>query len=111
METNEYPAAPTSKTSAPGAVSSLVCGIISVVVCWVPIAGLVLGIIGILHHSKAKKNIQANPQSFEGGGMAIGGLVCGIVGTVSSVFYNIFWVIAMMSINEAIDAFDNYGGY
>ena len=108
METNEYPAAPTSKTSAPGAVSSLVCGIISVVVCWVPIAGLVLGIIGILHHSKAKKNIQANPQSFEGGGMAIGGLVCGIVGTVLSAIYNIIYLIALVSINEAIE---NYGGY
>jgi len=110
METNEYPAAPASKTNAPGAVSSLVCGIISVVVCWVPIAGLVLGIIAILHHSKAKKNIQANPQSFEGGGMAVGGLVCGIVGTVTSALYTIFYVIAMMSFGAAVNAIE-HGGY
>ncbi len=90
------------KTNAPGAVSSLVCGIISVVLCWVPIGGLVLGIIAIVASGKARAAVNSNPDAYEGGGMAVGGLVCGIVGTVSSALYNIFWVIGFIAVGAAV---------
>ena len=96
------------KTNAPGAVSSLVCGIISVVLCWVPIAGLVLGIIAIISSRKAKAAVQSNPEAYEGGGMAVGGLVCGIVGTVSSALYNIFWVIGFIAVGAAVQHGGSY---
>ena len=42
--------------------------------------------------------------------MAVGGLVCGIVGTVTSALYTIFYVIAMMSFGAAVNAIE-HGGY
>ena len=89
------------KTNAPGAVASLVCGIISIVLCWVPIVGLVLGIIAIVAAGKAKGAAQANPEKFEMGGVRVGGFVCGIIGTVLSGIYSIWWVIAVAALSGA----------
>ncbi|MCP4847365.1 MAG: DUF4190 domain-containing protein [Verrucomicrobiaceae bacterium] len=98
------------KTNAPGAVSSLVCGIISIVLCWVPIVGLVLGIIAIMGQSRAKKKIYADPENYEGGGLAIAGLVCGIVGTASSALYNIFWVVALLTVGAVVNEAGSFDG-
>lgn len=81
------------KTNAPGAVSSLVCGIIAVVLCWIPVAGIILGVIAIIHSRKAKVAVQDSPDLYEGTGIAIGGLVCGIVGTAVSGVYNLIYLL------------------
>jgi hypothetical protein len=96
------------KTNAPGAVSSLVCGIISVVLCWLPLAGLILGIVAIVHSRKAKAGINSRPDAYEGGGMAVGGLVCGIVGTVTSSLYNIVWLIGLIAVGAAVQQGSSY---
>ncbi len=80
------------KSNAPGAVASLVCGIISIVFCWVPIAGLVLGIIAIVSANKAKATAAQSPERYEAGGVRVGGFICGIIGTVFSGVYHIFWL-------------------
>ena len=54
------------------------------ILCWVAIAGLVLVISAMVHYTKAKKNIHAGPDSFEGAGLSVGGLFCGIVGPLWS---------------------------
>ena len=69
----------------------MVCGIISICVSCLPIAPLVLGILGIALGAIAIK--KANQGIAGGKGMAIAGLVCGIVGTVWGVIYTIYWLV------------------
>ncbi len=66
--------------NAPGAVASLVLGIVGILFC-----GIVLGPIGIAQASKAKRDIATNPM-YEGGGLATAGLVLSIVATVAWAF-------------------------
>jgi hypothetical protein len=57
-------------------VAALITGLLGVVTCpFVGIAGLVLG-------SKARREIDSDPQRYTGRGMATAGFVLGIVGTV-----------------------------
>ena len=65
-------------------IASLVLGIVSIVFCWVPILGLVAGILAIVFAVKQRK-IAPN-------GITTGGLVTGIIGLAFSVIYNIFWI-------------------
>jgi hypothetical protein len=76
----------------PGAVGSLVCGIVSIVVGWFPIAGIVLGIIAIVLAGKAKKAAIAQPTVYVQGGMRVAGLVCGIIGLVWCSIVTIMWI-------------------
>ena len=71
--------------SSSAGIIALVCGIVSIVMCWVPLVGLVSAIIGIVFGSKGMKIAQ-------GKGMAIAGLVTGIIGLILSAFYTIFWI-------------------
>ena len=64
------------KTNAPGAVKSLVVGLIGLVVC-----GIVLGPIAISSANKARQAIATDP-SLGGEGLAIAGLVLGILDLV-----------------------------
>ncbi len=68
--------------NAPGAVASLVCGIIGLLICG-PLA-----IVAIVQANKAKRLIAENP-TYGGGGMATAGLVLGIIGVIG-------WVIMLM---------------
>lgn len=58
------------------AVASLVLGILSIVLCYV---GFIPGAIAIVLGVTAKRDIDR--EGFEGRGLAIAGLICGIVGT------------------------------
>lgn len=62
--------------NAPGAVGSLVLGIIGVI-----FLGFIFGPIAMSQSSKAKREIGLNPM-LTGGGMATAGFVLGIIGTV-----------------------------
>jgi hypothetical protein len=65
------------KVNAPGAVSSLVFGIIGLFIC-----GLIFGIIAITSAGKAKQAIAAEPNRYGGGGLATAGQILGIVGLI-----------------------------
>lgn len=69
--------------TAPGAVASLVCGIIGLLLC-----GVVLGPIAIAQASSARRAIAMDPR-LSGGGMATAGLVLGILDLVG-------WAIVVM---------------
>jgi len=62
--------------NAPGAVASLVLGIVGLFIC-----GFILGAIAIAKSSTAKQNIAMDPR-YTGGGMATAGLVLGIIDIV-----------------------------
>lgn len=67
--------------NAPGAVASMVCGIIGFFVC-----GLIFGIIAIVLGNKAKQVIATQPGAYGGAGMAQAGVIMGIISLV-------IWVI------------------
>jgi len=72
------------------AIASMVCGILSLVFFWVPVFGFLLGIIAIIFGAVAIRQIGREP-NLGGRGMAIAGLVCGIVGVAGWVIF-IAWI-------------------
>lgn len=79
--------------SAPGAKAALWCGILSIptgLFCF-PV-GIVLGIIALVQHGKAKRMVAESPQRFEQ--LSSAGFVTGIIGLIIG---PIFGIIGMMS--------------
>ncbi|MFC2172804.1 DUF4190 domain-containing protein [Acidobacteriota bacterium] len=70
---------------APGALASLLCGIIGFFVC-----GPILGTIAIIQGNKARKLVREFPEQYTGGGLGTAGLVMGIIDLVG-------WALVMMA--------------
>ena len=85
-----------AKTDAPGAVTSMVCGIISIAFACLPLVPLVLGIVALVMAKKAKETVQAEPEFYKEGGVRVAGFVCGIVGTVLGSIYTIYYLFAVI---------------
>ncbi|PIU22544.1 MAG: hypothetical protein COT14_00695 [Candidatus Diapherotrites archaeon CG08_land_8_20_14_0_20_30_16] len=69
-------------------IASLVLGIVSIVLCWVPVLGLASGIVGIIMAVKQRK-ISSN-------GITTAGLITSIVGTALSAIYMIITILLVM---------------
>ncbi len=82
--TNDYAAMPVTPERGDSAASviSCICGIISVILCFLPIIPLVIGLIAIFSASGARKNAKINDMPPPGS--AIAGKVCGFIGIVLS---------------------------
>ena len=68
-----------SQNGTTSSVVALVCGIISLIACWIPYfntLALILGIVGIVFGVKGRKEAPVNKT-----GMATAGFVCAIIGT------------------------------
>jgi hypothetical protein len=76
-------------------IATLVLGILAVIV---PYVGLILGIIAIVFGKISLNEIKQRGE--QGRGMAIAGLVCGIVGTALYAIVIIIVVIAFVAINK-----------
>lgn len=74
------------------AVASMVCGILSLVLSWLPIGGLVLAILGTAFGGLVLKKVGRGQAG--GKGMAIAGLVCGIVGIVVGLIVTLWLIFA-----------------
>ncbi len=98
------PAATIPTRTAPGATASLVCGIISLAICLIPFAPLVLGIIAIVLAAKAKGRAEREPTVYLDGGMRVGGFVCGIIGTALSAIYTGWWLIFCVLLAQSVAA-------
>ena len=73
-----------AQKSSGKAIGALVCGILAILFSWLPLLGIILGIVAIVLASKAVKQ-------FGRDGKATGGKICGIVGLVFSILGFIFW--------------------
>lgn len=101
MATNQpapYPAVPPTQGNGL-AVAGMVLGILGLVLCWIPFAGWLLALLGIILGALGWS--KANKLGGRGKGMAIAGTVCGIIGLVIGV---IFLVLTMV----AVKGFDDY---
>ena len=88
--------------AAPGAIASLVCGIVGVLTA--PI-GLVLGIIAIVLARKAEQEVAARPTSYSGLGMAQAGRILGIVSIAFAAVVVVVMVMAFAAFMGAMAAF------
>ena len=82
----------------PNATTSLVLGIISIVLCWcLGIVGLVLGIIGLMMGNKAVALYKQSPGVYDESSFknANAGKICSIIGLSLSALYLIY-IIAIM---------------
>lgn len=75
-------------------VPALVLGIVGVMTSFIPIISLILDVLAIVFATKTLKffNGKKSPKR----GMAIAGLVCGIVGCFFSLFYTIIWATLLV---------------
>ncbi|MDB4554226.1 GYF domain-containing protein [Akkermansiaceae bacterium] len=79
------PAAPTSGL----AIASMVCGILSIILCYV---NAIVGIPAVICGHMAMKRIKASQGQIAGQGMALAGLICGYIGIVIQVITIVFFV-------------------
>lgn len=89
------PVAPAYAQKSNGkAIGALICGILAILFSWLPLLGIILGIVAIVLASKSVKQ-------FGRDGKATGGKVCGIIGIVFAVLGFIFWGIVSCAVIAA----------
>jgi hypothetical protein len=90
-------APPTAATARrPGrAIAALIVGIISIPAAFVPIAGLILGVVAVVLGASARSDIRRN--RLEGEGQAKAAVVLGAIGIVLALAFWIIGAIAMSS--------------
>lgn len=79
--------------TAPGAVAGFILSLAGLLMDWVPIAGLVLSIIGTVICGKGKKQVAANPSAYTNTGLLTAGHVIGVIGIVGGAIYLVIWLI------------------
>lgn len=91
-------------TQAPSPTAALVCGILAIVLCFIPIVGIVLGIVAIVLAGKYFK---------QGGTAGAGkaGRICGIIGIVCSGIMIVINIITLVLALSALDEYDTTSSY
>ena len=70
------------------AIAALVCGILSILsTCCCALLSLPLALAACVMGGIAMSKVKANPAVYGGRGMALGGLICGIVGILMSIAF------------------------
>lgn len=71
-------------------IGALICGIIGLVLCWVPIVGLILSIVAVVLGGKGKRTLPEGKK-----GMALAGFILGIIGLIISIIVLIAWIVTI----------------
>lgn len=87
------------------AIVGMILGILSVILCWVPVIGLVLGIIALILSIKGLKNSKIINK---GKGLPVTGISCGSVGIVVNIIYSIMYIILFLFARTAVDEIKKY---
>lgn len=89
------------KPHPPGAVASLVFGILAMIAWLVPMVGVVMGILAIASSRRATASLTAMPEAYVPGGLHTAGLVTGIIGLVLSSLM-MLWTLMVFGLLSAI---------
>ena len=92
------------KPYPPGAVASLVFGILSVIVGMVPVLGFLLGMLAITSSRRASASLMTLSDAYQPSGLHTAGLVTGIIGMVFSAFATLWALIVIGLIGAVIAA-------
>lgn len=84
-------------------ITALVLGILSLVV---PYVGFIIGIVAIIISRVAAKEIKQRGE--DGSGMALAGLICGIVGTAFYAIIIIILVIGFFALQSYTDIYNTF---
>lgn len=95
------PPAPGMGARSSKATVALVCGILAIVLSFIPLIGIVLGIVAIVFAGKAVREAGRD-------GKATGGRICGILGIVFAVLFIVFYLIVGMGVSAALDEYGSY---
>jgi hypothetical protein len=79
--------------------ASLVLGIVSILLCCLPIVSTIIAIIGIILSRKNRKNGNKT-------GVSTAGLVCSIIGLCLSIFWIIYWSIFAVALMYGTHTFN-----
>jgi hypothetical protein len=90
------------KPLPPGTHASLACGILALVLFWLPLAGLVCGLVALMLALWARRSLVAKPELFRESDFIAAGLIFGLVGLAMSFLANLIWLVL---INAVIHAF------
>jgi hypothetical protein len=80
---------------APSATPSAMYGLLSVLLCWLPLVGLLLGAMGLLRAHRASDELRAEPR-FQGQRLISVGLWLSCVGLALGVLAVVYWLMVML---------------
>ena len=92
-----YAVAPQAPSNGIG-IAGFVCGLVGLVLCWVPWLGLLLGLVGI---ALSAVGISQGKKKGASTGLAIAGLVCGIIAIIPQIFV----LIALFSVASQLSTY------
>jgi|WetSurMetagenome_2_1015567.scaffolds.fasta_scaffold53069_3 hypothetical protein len=69
-----------ARGNAPGAMASIICGILAVLTFATVLGGIALGAVALFTGLSARNEISRNPGRYTGEGMATAGIIMGLVG-------------------------------
>lgn len=92
------------KPHAPGAVASLVFGILSVITGMVPLLGFSLGLLAVIFSLRASASLTTLSERYQPSGLHTAGLVSGIIGMVFSALATLWALIVLGLIGAVIAA-------
>ena len=96
-----------ARSMAPGAMASLIMGIISLATSYI-FVGIVFAIIGMVLGGKAKRAIAANPSGYRAPGIAKAGHIISIIGLPVSIVCSILFVVYIVLVaNYGISSYMN----
>lgn len=81
---------------APSATPSAMYGLLGVLLCWVPMVGLILSGMGLIRAHRAGDELRAEPR-FQGQGLVSIGLWLSIVGVALGVLAVVYWLIVLLN--------------
>ena len=81
---------------APSATPSAMYGLLGLLLCWVPIVGLILSGMGLIRAHRAGDELRAEPR-FQGQGLVSIGLWLSIVGVALGVLAVVYWLIVLLN--------------
>jgi len=80
-------------------IGALICGILGLVLCWVPIVGLILAIVAMVLGGKGRKELPDGKR-----GMALAGFILGIIGLIIGIIYLIWWIVVAVIFGASFGA-------
>ena len=96
MEQYTTPVSPEEQVHNKNAVTAMVLGIVSLVVTWFPVVGLVLAIVGLTMSRSNRRFAEAH--GFKENSMNTAGYVCSLVGMIAGIITVVLAIIVIVGL-------------
>ncbi len=103
--TSQSPALPAKESNGLG-IAGFVIAIVGVLLCWIPIFGLIVAIVATVFSAIGFR--AATKSGAPHKGLSIAGLVLGILELLAAIFITVFVLIAVDTVIDCTSHFDDY---